>query len=157
MMEAEAGGTGNNTAMQSLGDVAQNRIHSSFFNPPYSNYQNTIVPGQFALSSTMTGIQPQLDLSVNVFTGGAGRFCNCLAFWSPTLAQWQTVQSAINSGTTVFTGGTGAPTFSAWLTQNQQILHVSAVGTKSDGRPNFLYLAYRNPTQPAAVSTSCSP
>lgn len=145
------------TAMQSLGDVAQNRIHSSTFNPPYSNYQNTIVAGQFALSATTTGIQPQLDLSVNVFTGAAGRFCNSLAFWSPTLGQWQTVQTAINSGTTVFPGGTGAPTYSAWLTQNQQILHVSAVGSKSDGRPNFLFLASRTSTQPAAVSTSCNP
>jgi len=157
MMEAEAGGTGNNTAMQSLGDVAQNRIHSSIFNPPYSNYQNTIVSGQFALSATTTGVLPELNLSVTVFTGGAGRFCNALGFWSATLTQWQTVQDAINSGTTAFPGGTGAPTYLAWSTQNQQILHVSAVGTKSDGRPNFLFLASRSSTQPAAVSASCSP
>ena len=147
--------------MQGLGDVAHNRIHSSIFmnNPPGSNtnYQNTIVSGQFALTSTTTGIQPQLDLSVNVFVGLPGRFCNALAFWSPTLAQWQTVQAAISSGTTTFPAGTGAPTFSSWSTQNQKILHVSTVGTKSDGRPNFLFLAFRNSTQPAAINASCTP
>ncbi len=163
MMEAEAGGTGNSTLMQALGDVAQNRIHSSIFhnNPAGSNtnYQNTIVSGQFATTSTATGIQPQLNLSVNVFVGPPGRFCNALAAWSPTLTQWQTVQAAINSGTTTFPSGTGAPTFSSsvWPTQNQQILHVSAVGTKSDGGPNFVFLAFRNSTQPAAINASCSP
>ncbi|MFB3815952.1 MAG: hypothetical protein ACE14L_17750, partial [Terriglobales bacterium] len=157
MMQAEAGGTGNSTLMQALGDVAQNRIHSTIFNPPYSNYQNTIVSGQFATTATSTGIQPELDLSVNVFVGPPGRFCNALAFWTPTSTQWQTVQAAISSGTTTFPSGTGAPTFASWSNQNQQILFMSSVGTQSNGAPNFLFLAFRNSTQTAAVTASCSP
>jgi len=157
MMEAEAGGTGNGTLMQALGDVAQNRIHSSLFNPPYSNYQNTVVSGQFALSFTTTGIEPELDSAVGTFVGTSGRFCNGLAFWTPTSTQWQTVQSAINSGTATFPAGTGAPTFSSWSTQNQQILFANTVGTQSNGAPNFLFLAQRSSTQPAAVNASCTP
>ncbi len=157
MMQAEAGGTGNSTAMQGLGDVAQNRIHSSIFNPPYSNYQNTIVAGQFALTSTATGIEPELDLSVNVFTGSSARFCGALAFWTPTATQWTVVQNAINNPSTTFPSGTGAPTFSSWPQSNQEIVYVSSVGTQSNGAPNFLFLIQRSPSQYAAVAASCSP
>lgn len=163
MMEAEAGGTGNTTLMQGLGDVAFNRMGSSIFrnNPPGSNttYQNTIVSGQFATTVTATGIEPELDLSVNVFAGFSGIFCNSLAFWTPTAGQWQIVQGAISSGTTTFPTGTGAPTYDpgVWPTQNQQILNVSTVGMQGSGAPNFLFLASRASTQPAAVSASCSP
>ncbi|HEY6273046.1 MAG TPA: hypothetical protein VIX19_13785, partial [Terriglobales bacterium] len=157
MMQAEAGGTGNDTAMESLGDVARNRIGSSLFDPPYSNYQNTIVSGQFALSSTTTGIEPELDLSVDVFLTRAGDFCGALAFWTPTSAQWTAVQSAISSKTTSFPAGTGAPVFGSWSTANQQILYDSAVGTQGNGAPNFVFLAWRSNTQPAAVTATCTP
>jgi hypothetical protein len=164
MMQAEAGGTGNSTLMQALGDVAQNRIASSIFDPPYSTYQNTIVSGQFSLGPATTGILPELNLAVNVFLGSAGRFCSALAFWTPDLGQpsgntpqWNAVQAAISSGTAQFPTGTGAPTYSSWSTTNQQILYVSSVGTQSNGAPNFLFLANRSSTQAAAVSASCSP
>jgi len=54
-----------------------------------------------------------------------------------------------------YVASTGAPTYSAWSKSNQQILYVSSVGTKSAGQPNFLYLAPRNSSQPAAVSVAC--
>jgi Big-like domain-containing protein len=156
MMQAEAGGA-NSTAMMADGDVARNRMGSSLFNPPYSTYQNTIVSGQFAIGSATTGIEPELDSAVSVFTSAGGNFCNSLAFWTPTSSQWTTVQNAINSKTTAFPSGTGAPTYSAWPSSQQQILYVSSVGTQGSGAPNFLYLAQRSSSQAAAVTASCTP
>ena len=156
MMQAEAGGT-NTTAMQAAGDVVRNRFGWAMFNPPYSTYQNTIIAGQFAFSTTPNGIEPELDDAVNVFTGSGSNFCGALAFWTPTRTQWATVQSAISSGTTTFPSGTGAPVYGSWPSSQQQILNVSSVGNQSNGAPNFLYLAVRGTTQHAAVSVSCSP
>lgn len=158
MMYAEANGT-NSTAMTADGDVVRNRFGSSLFNPPYSTYQNTIVSGQFAFNTSITtGVQPELNSAVSVFTQTGGNFCNSLAFWTPTPTQWGVVQAAINSGTTTFPTGTGAPVYgSSWPTSQQQILYVSTVGSQGNGAPNFLYLAQRSSTQPAAVNTSCTP
>jgi hypothetical protein len=163
MMQAEAGGTGNSTLMQGLGDVATNRIESSlFYNVPNgynTNYQNTIVAGQFATTSTSTGIQPELDLSVSVFLSTGGAFCDVLSFWTPTASQWSAVQAAWQSGTTTFPSGTGAPTYSSsqWATSNQQIIYASNVGTQSNGAPNFLFLGWRSPSNVAVASGACTP
>ena len=156
MMQAEAQGT-NNTTITAVGEVVRNRFSSSIFNPPYSTYQNAIVPGQFASSSTPNGIEPELDIAASVFIGvSGGNFCGSLAFWTPTSAQWQTVQSSLQSGTTTFPSNTGAPTYSTWSTSQQQILYVPAVGTNSQGVPYFLWLTQRSPSQPAAINASCN-
>lgn len=161
MMQAEAGGTGNSTLMQGLGDVATNRIESSIFynNPTGSNtnYQNTIVAGQFSTTSTSTGIEPELDLSVSVFLSTGGAFCDALSFWTPTASQWSVVQAAWQSGTTTFPSGTGAPTYQTWPTSNQQIIYASNVGTQSNGAPNFLFLGWRSPSSVAVASGACTP
>jgi hypothetical protein len=157
MMYAEANGT-NSTAMTADGDVVRNRFGSGLFNPPYSTYQNAIVSGQFAFNTSVTtGVQPELNSAVTVFTIAGENFCNSLAFWTPTPTQWTTVQAAINSRTTTFPAGTGAPTYSAWPASQQQILYVSSVGNQGNGAPNFLYLTQRSSTQPAAVNASCTP
>jgi hypothetical protein len=156
MMQSEAGGT-NTTAMGAVGDVVRNRFGSAFFNPPYSTYQNTIVSGQFTFTGTSNGIEPELDQAVSVFTRSGGDFCGALAFWTPTHSQWTAVQSAINSGTTTFPSGSGAPVYSSWPASQQQILNVTSVGNQSNGAPNFLFLVLRGPTQAAAVTVSCSP
>ena len=157
MIQQEAGGT-NPTTMTAVAEVVRNRFSSSMFDPPYSTYQNAI-PGQFQTSSTLNGVQPELDIASSVFTGtSAGNFCGSLAFWTPTTSQWSTVQNALNSGTTTFPSGVGAPVFnsSVWPTSQQQILYVSAVGTQGNGAPNFLFLAQRTSSQSAAVSVSCN-
>ena len=158
MMYAEANGT-NSTAMSADGDVVRNRFGSAIFNPPYNTYQNTIVSGQFAFNTSITtGVQPELLSAANVFTRAGGNFCSSLAFWTPTPTQWQAVQAAINSQTTTFPTGTGAPVFgSSWPASQQQILYVSTIGNQGNGAPNFLYLTMRNSNQPAAISTSCTP
>jgi hypothetical protein len=159
MIQAEAGGT-NITTMTAVGEVVRNRFSSSIFNPPYSTYQNAIpgTPTQFATSSTTTGVEPELDIASSVFAGvSAGNFCGSLAFWTPTVSQWQIVQSAISSGTTSFPANTGAPTYSSvWPTSQQQILNVSAVGTQGNGAPNFLFLTQRTSGVPAAINASCN-
>jgi hypothetical protein len=156
MIQAEAGGT-NSTTMTAVAEVARNRFSSSIFGGQYTTYQNTIVPGQFAFTSTTTGIEPELDIAASVFTGNsAGNFCGSLSFWTPTSNQWQTVQTALQSGTTTFPSNTGAPTYSSWPTSQQQILYVPAVGTNSSGVPYFLFLSQRSPTQAAAINTSCN-
>jgi hypothetical protein len=169
MMQAEAGGTGNSTLMQGLGDVATNRIESGiFYNTPTgynTNYQNTIVGGQFATTDAQypngvqTGISPEHNLSVAVFLSSGGAFCDALAFWTPTAAQWSVVEAAWQSGTTTFPSGTGAPTYSSsqWPTSNQQIIYTSNVGTQSNGAPNFLFLGWRSPSQVAVASAACTP
>jgi len=157
MMQAETNGT-TNTAMTAVGEVVRNRFSSSIFNPPYSTYQNAI-PGQFAFTSTTTGIEPELDIAASVFTGvSAGNFCGSLAFWSPTTTQWQNVQTALQSGTTTFPANIGAPTFnpSVWPTSQQQILFVPAIGSNQNGVPFFLFLTQRSSTQPAAINVSCN-
>jgi hypothetical protein len=156
MIQAEAQGAGV-TSMTAVGEVVRNRFSSSIFDPPYSTYQNAI-PGQFATTSTTTGIEPELDIAASVFTGAsAGTFCGSLAFWTPTSSQWNVVQSAISSRTSTFPAGTGAPTYSSvWPTSQEQILYVSSVGTQSNGAPNFLFLTQRSSTQAAAISASCN-
>ncbi|MGH9454626.1 MAG: hypothetical protein ACRD2O_11730, partial [Terriglobia bacterium] len=47
------------------------------------------------------------------------------------------------------------PTYSSWLTSNQQIVYVSSVRTQGNGAPNFLFLVYRSPSAHAAVSGAC--
>jgi hypothetical protein len=156
MVQAEAGGT-NNTTMRGVAWVPLNRIQSPIFDPPYSNFQNTVVSGQFVLSSTTTGIEPELDIATGVFTETSGdSSCNSLAFWTPTSAQWSNVQSAITSQTTSFPSNTGAPTYSSWSTQNQQIVYNTAVSTQSNGAPSFLFLRYRQSAVAAAVQTTCN-
>jgi hypothetical protein len=156
MIEAEAGGT-NVTTMTAVAEVARNRLGSAVFGGQYTTYQNTIVPGQFATSSTTTGIEPELDIASSVFTGSSGsNFCAALSFWTPTASQWQTVQTALQSGTSTFPSNTGAPTYSTWSTSQQQILFVPAVGTNSSGVPYFLFLTQRTSTQSAAVNASCN-
>lgn len=111
MMVGEAGGQ-NNSAQLSVGLVVRNRFGNSQYFSGSTTYQNTIVSSQFngIATSITTGVEPELDNSVGVwlrqvvdFTGGSG------CFWSPTLSQWQVVQAALNSGTTTFPSGTGAP------------------------------------------------
>jgi len=156
MIEAEAGGT-DSTTMTAVAEVAKNRFGSAVFGGQYTTYQNTIIPGQFAMSATTTGIQPELDIAASVFAGtSAGNFCGALSFWTPTSSQWQTVQTALQSGSTTFPSNTGAPTYSSWDTSQQQILFVPAVGTYSNGVPYFLFLAQRGSTQAAAVNVSCN-
>ncbi len=158
MMYAEAGGT-NQTAMQSLGETIENRFSSPLFDNTFYNWQNSLVSGQVALNTSITtGVQPELNAAVNVFTDTNAGWCGALSWWSPTSAQWSSVQNAISSGTTTFPSGTGAPTYnsSVWPTSSQQILYVSSVGIKSGGVPNFLYLATRTSSQAAAVSSSCN-
>jgi hypothetical protein len=161
MMYAEANGTNNTTAMEADGDVVRNRFGSSLFNPPYSTYQNTIVSGQFAYNTSITtGVEPELDGAVSVFTSAGGNFCNSLAFWTPTSSQWTTVQNAINSKTTTFPSGTGSPTYgSIWPSSAQQILYLSAVGTQGNGGAQFapwhhllhLLQKYRSPRLPRVL------
>jgi hypothetical protein len=156
MMYAEAYGTGNQTAMESLGESIWNRFYSPYFNPPYTNWQNSLVTGQVALNSAITtGVQPELAAAVNVFTAQNGGWCGALAWWSPTSSQWKTVQTAIASGTTTFPSGTGAPTYFSFASSIQQIVYVPSVGTNSGGQPNFLYLIPRPSSSPAAVSLNC--
>ncbi len=160
MMQAETQGT-TDTAMTAVGEVVRNRFGSPMFNPPYSTYQLAIPgnPVQFGTSSTTTGIEPELDIADSVFTGtSAGNFCGSLAFWTPTSTQWQTLQTALQSGTTTFPASTGAPTFnpSTWPTSQQQILFVPSIGMNSSGVPYFLFLAQRTSTQAAAINASCN-
>ncbi len=157
MMYAEANGT-NQTAMQSVGEAIENRFSSQYFTNQFNTWQNSLVSGQVALNTSITtGVEPELDAAVNVFTDHDGGWCSALAWWTPTSAQWANVQAAINSGTTTFPSGTGAPTYSpsTWPTSAQKILYVSSVGTQGNGTPNFLYLAPRT-SGAAAVSTSCN-
>jgi hypothetical protein len=155
MIHAEANGA-DSTTMRAVAWVPLNRIQSSIFNPPNSNYQNTVVSGQFVLSSTTTGIEPELDIATGVFTGtSSDSSCNSLAFWTPTSAQWSNVQAAIASQTTTFPSNTGAPTYSSWSTQNQQIVYNTAVGTQSNGAPYFLFLRYRQSLVAAALQSTC--
>jgi hypothetical protein len=98
-----------------------------------------------------------MDIASSVFAGvSPGNFCGSLAFWTPTASQWQTVQSALQSGTTNFPSNTGAPVYSSWQTSQQQILFVPAVGSNSQGIPYFLFLTQRSSTQAAAVNASCN-
>ena len=157
MMYAEANGTGNQIAMQSLGETIENRFSSPYFTGAYNTWQNSVVVSQVALNTSITtGVQPELNAAIDVFTDANGGWCSALSWWSPTAPQWTVVQSAISSGSGTFPANTGAPTYSAWPTSAQQILQVSSVGTKAGGIPNFLHLAPRGSTQPAAVSASCN-
>ncbi|MFQ5663804.1 MAG: hypothetical protein ACE5HL_08230 [Terriglobia bacterium] len=156
MIEAEAGGTGNNSAMTAVAIVARNRIRDTQFFDSDTTYQNTIRSGQFAFTGTATGIQPELNIAVGVFTGATqDNTCGSLAFWSPTPAEWQIVQDAIASGQTDFPPGTGAPNFQDPFQSRRQIVHIQAVGFKADGQPNFLFLRSRSLTVPAAVQLVC--
>ena len=156
MMYGEANGTGNELAMQSLGETIQNRFASPYFSSQFSTWQNSLIAGQVDLNPAITtGVQPELSAAYTVFSNLGAGWCGALSWWSPTPSQWSAVQAAMSSGTTSFPSGTGAPTYLKFSTSIEQIVYVPSVGTAAGGQPNFLYLIPRPSSSPAAVSLSC--
>jgi len=159
MMYAEANGQ-NDSCREALGLAFRNRMGNSTYWPGVTTYQGAI-PGQASYNTSITtGVQNYLNDSVAVwsssladYTGGSG------CFWSPTYAQWQTVQSALSSGTTTFPANVGDPgCYKTVSGYGPQIVYLSSVGTstrggKYAGAPAFLFERKRATTGsvPAAV------
>lgn len=134
-----------------------------------TNYQNTINATEFqGLNSpqgqVLNGVQPTLNNASSVYARVVSDFIGgSQCFWSPTLAQWQIVQSAFNSGTTIFPPGTGEPgCYRIIQGIEPQIVIVNSVGQSTRGgiwagAPAFLFTRSRNvnpldgPVPPAVV------
>jgi hypothetical protein len=142
MMQEEAGGQ-NDSCQESLGLVARNRIGNATYFAYATNWQN-VFSQQFSLSSVTTGVQDELNNAVSVFTGAADFTGGSGCFWSPTYAQWQNIQAALNSGTTTFPYGNGDPGCYGRAPNGPQAVYLSSVGTSNRGgqwagAPAFLF------------------
>ena len=101
-------------------------------------------------------VSGELGNASGVFTGQvtdivAGSKC----YWSPTNTQWHIVQSTLQSGTTTFPAGTGAPAW--WTTNKRQIVYKASIGLNVSGgsqyanAPAFVFVRQRQSNQAAAI------
>lgn len=154
MMWGEAEGY-NDTVQRALGSTAKNRFgHSGFGNPSeWNSVLNSDFQGiQRAINNGITGgPQNYLDNSVAVYDGSHGDSVgSSTCFWTPTLAQWGNVQTALGSGTTSFPSSTGSPgCFSS--SERQIVVKTSMQNNHGYSAPVFLFIRQRSTTDPAVV------
>lgn len=159
MMKAEAGGLPSFDARLFIGWAIRNRFNDSMFGAPTSYYAAITCANCAAYDTGVTaGRQPELDASANVFNGATGDpTYGSQGWWSPTLTQWQNVQSLLNSNppTTNLPGDrsvTGISFFYGGDPSRTQIVYFSSVGSSNTvNAPAFLFVRRRNPSDPAAV------
>jgi hypothetical protein len=126
---------------------ARNRFGDAAFpGGTAQTYQAVLIESQYygVTNTTANGLQPELDNAVGVYTETTGAIvANSKCYWSPTTAQWATVQQALNSKTTTFPSNVGAP--GCWSGQPRQIVYKTSVannnrGGNYAGAPAFLFL-----------------
>jgi hypothetical protein len=93
-----------------------------------------------------------LDLSQNQAMDVGGATC----FFSPDLAGWQAIQSAMNNSTILVTPAVRhRPTcFTRPDPATQQFVYkrsISASNSESGGPPSFIFVRYKNPEEPAVI------
>ena len=159
LLNGEAGGqTGTGDMSQvEIGMSARNRIGDTPYFPGSTNYQTTITATQYyglgtAAGQVTTGVLPALNNAVTVFqdTGDLTGGSEC--YWSPTTAQWQIVQQALASKTTVMPANTGKPAcYNVGSSVGPQIVYSSLVANNNRGgnyanAPAFVFLRPRSIT-----------
>ena len=158
LLHGEAGGqTGEGDMSQvSVGVVARQRFYDPDFGNHSTHYGVITAPNQFAPNLNLSsGPDLVLGNAAKVYTNHPstiGIVEDAKCFWSPTVAQWNVVQAALQSQTTQFPQGTGAP--DCWATQPRQILYKTSIGPNTNpppqqGAPAFLFLRKRSPAEPA--------
>jgi hypothetical protein len=79
-----------------LGTTARLRFDDSAFFPGQNTWQN-LSSNEFARNTSITtGVQPELDRAVRLFTGGTVDVADCQCFWTPTQSQWNTIANALS-------------------------------------------------------------
>jgi hypothetical protein len=103
----------------------------------------------------MIGPERPLRNAARVFTGEIGNIVGgAKCHWSPEAAEWQIIQAALISKTTVFPSGLKTP--GCWQSLPRQIVYTSGISLNSRGgvyanAPAFVFLRKRQATAPAVV------
>lgn len=157
MLYGEAHGqaaSGDNASQLAIGETTRNRFSQPQYFNGVSTWQAAITSGQFMGIRTdiLNGPTPDLANAAAVFRHEtAGSVGNAACFFSPTLAGWQAIQAALQSGTTVLPTVVYDP--GCYLSDRQFVVKQS-IGNNADGRgaPAFIFLQKRNPaTDPAVI------
>jgi hypothetical protein len=155
MMLNEARGLSSTTVRKYLGFAMKNRFGDSQYFSGQNTFAAAINAGATHDASLTTGDQPYLDDAVTVFwdtSGGGEPTHGCQGFWSPTTSQWQTVQQALNSGTTTLPSGIGIPFNYGGHNELTQVVYLPSVGqSNTQNAPSFLFVRKRTPGNPAVV------
>jgi hypothetical protein len=97
------------------------------------------------------GPQDFLDNAVAVFDESVGDIVGgSTCFWTPTLANWSNVQTALSNQTTTFPSGTGAPGCFASSTR-QIVVKANFQEHHQRASPVFLFIRERGTGDPAVV------
>jgi len=160
MMHNEAGGLSSGTVRQFLGFALQNRFSDNAYFSGQTTYQAAVTAGA-THDSTASGIQPELDAAVTVFwdtSGGGDLTHGCQGFWSPTNAQWTTINQALTNQDTTLPSNTGIPFTYNGHPEITQIVYFSSVGLNTtvpgkQNAPSFVFVRKRdaNAGLPAVV------
>lgn len=151
MMRNEARDLPSTTVRTLIGWAMRNRFNDSQYFANQTTYQAAITAGA-THDGTPNGVQPELDSAAGVFDGFDDPTSGCQGFWSPTAAQWQTVEQAINSGTTTLPSWIGIPFNYNGHPEITQIVYFPSVGqSNTQNAPSFLFVRKRSTNAPAAV------
>lgn len=159
MVVGEAGGQSGDIDQQAILVSARNRFGDRDFpGGRTATWQAVLIPSQYygASDPTENGPEQELRNAAEVFTSQiddivGGSKC----YWSPTYAQWQIVQAALQSATTQYPTGTGGPV--CYQANKRQIVYKASIGPNISGgplyanAPAFVFVRERPPSQPAAV------
>ena len=155
MMLNEARGLSSTSVRKYLGFAMKNRFGDSQYFPGQNTFASAINAGATHDATLTTGDQPYLDDAATVFwdtSGGGDPTFGCQGFWSPTASQWQTVQQALNNGTTTLPGGIGIPFNYNGHNELTQVVYLSSVGqSNTQNAPSFLFVRKRSAGNPAVV------
>jgi hypothetical protein len=153
--------------MPSLLLVAQNRFGDSNFIQGATTWQAQLIPSQFygASNTTANGVAPELGYAASVFAGTTTVSIppGCKGYWSPTSAQFTTLQTwagkqAGSISDSSWPSTVGAPGFPAWAGQPKQAVIKSSIANNSRGglyanAPAFVLFQLAPSATAAAVIT----
>ncbi len=148
MLRSEASGLPDNGVRDLLGVSMKNRFGDSTYFANQNTYAAAIMAGAAYNTSITTGVQPELSAAARVFGSTFDPSSGCQGFWTPTAAQWNTVNQALLNPTTTLPSGTGIPFNYNGHPEITQIVYFPIVGGNP---PSFLFVRKRTSNQNSVV------
>ena len=148
MLVSEANGLPDNAVRDLLGVSMKNRFGDSTYFANQNTFDAAIKAGATYNTNVTTGRQPELSPAARVFGSTFDPSSGCQGFWTPTAAQWDIVNQALNNPSPTLPSGTGVPFTYNGQPQITQIVYFPIVGGNP---PVFLFVRKRNSGDNAVV------
>jgi len=167
MIQTLIGEAGSQTAdgdqtMPSILAVAAQRFgDSNFPGGSTATWQSVLVPSQFygAANTTPNGVEPELDFAASGFSGKLVNVLTCETYWSPTDAQWSTLQGWLGQQANAISdemwASIGAPI--VWIGMPKQAVVKDSIANNRRGGYStapaiVLFRKAPSPTDPAVIN-----